>query len=79
MYIQLSVHMKDKDHEQIDIRVSDQYTVKAFVTIAHQILNNSEQISDGYWIRVTSKNKVFTGNQTLKACGITTGDRIEIL
>lgn len=34
---------------------------------------------EGHWIRVVNKDKVFSGECKLSDCGITNGDRLEIL
>lgn len=79
MYIELTIDVKQQTRPSFDIRLSNQHSIKKLVDIVSQILNEEIQISDGYWIRVQNKQRVYTGNQTLKECGITTGDRVEIL
>ncbi|HLS34974.1 MAG TPA: EsaB/YukD family protein [Bacillota bacterium] len=78
MYINLTVDLYHNKDETIEIRISDQHTVKGFIDIVHQI-TEQEFDNDKHWIRVSNKQKVFYGNATLESCGITTGDRIKIL
>lgn len=79
MYIQITVDTKNNNDKPFDIRISDQHTIKSFINIVSQILSKDIECNDTYWLRVINKEKNFTGNYTLKECGITTGDRIKIL
>ncbi len=49
------------------------------IDIARQAQHVSVPPREGYWIRVVNKETVFSGEQKLSDCGITNGDRLEIL
>lgn len=63
----------------MELRLSDQHLVKKLIDITWQTMDLTVKPREGYWIRVKNKDRVFTGMQTLEACGITTGDHVEIL
>ena len=79
MYIQVTIDVKTYGEKPFDLQLSNQHSIKTFVDIVRQTAKITENTREGYWIRVQNKNRVFTGNQTLAACGITTGDKVEIL
>ncbi|MDY0404683.1 EsaB/YukD family protein [Virgibacillus sp. 179-BFC.A HS] len=79
MYIQITTDLKNYDRGQIELKLSDQHTVKKLVDIAWQTANPPNKPREGFWIRVANKDKVFYGTKTLAECGIMTGDKVEIL
>ena len=79
MYIQVTIDLHHYKKPPIELQLSNQHMVKKLVDITWQTVNIHVKPRDGYWIRVSNKDSVFSGPQTLEACGITTGDRIEIL
>ncbi|KAA0955573.1 ubiquitin [Sporosarcina sp. ANT_H38] len=79
MYIEITVDLSNYEGDIIDLRLSDYYTAKKMVDIAWQANSISISPREGQWIRVVNKDKLFPGHLTLAHCGITTGDRIEII
>ncbi|WP_102028123.1 EsaB/YukD family protein [Salirhabdus sp. Marseille-P4669] len=79
MYIQITVDLKNYHEPPIELRLSDQYTVKKLVDIVWQTKKISVAPREGYWIRQQNKKHVCKGTEILKDCGITTGDKLEIL
>lgn len=79
MYIQVTIDLHKYGEKPFDLQLSDQHSIKTFVDIARQTAKITEKTREGYWIRVKNKERVFTGNHTLEACGVTTGDNVEIL
>ncbi|MFC4024363.1 EsaB/YukD family protein [Oceanobacillus longus] len=79
MYIHVTVDMQNYDHAPIELRLSDQHSVKKLVNITWQALNLTVKPREGNWIRVKNKERVYAGLHSLEECGITTGDCVEIL
>ncbi|MEK3952657.1 MAG: EsaB/YukD family protein [Psychrobacillus psychrotolerans] len=79
MYIEITVDLSKYDGKIIDLRLSDYYTMKKMIDIAWQASSISKNPREGHWVRVVNKDKIFPGHLTLAHCGITTGDRIEII
>ncbi|MDA7028034.1 EsaB/YukD family protein [Bacillus sp. CLL-7-23] len=79
MYVDITIDLKNYDGGVFDLRLSDYHSVKKVVGIAWQAQNISYPPREGYWVRVINKNSVFSGEYSLAECGITTGDRLEIL
>ncbi|WP_342514980.1 EsaB/YukD family protein [Sporosarcina sp. FSL K6-1522] len=79
MYIEITVDLTNYDKDAFDLRLSDYHTMKKLIDIAWQAKSISEKQREGHWVRVVNKNKLFPGHLTLAHCGVTTGDRIEIL
>ena len=79
MYIELTIDLKNYSGESFDIRLSDYYSVKQLVEVVWQVKEMSEVPREGYWVRVQNKKIMLSGSEQLAACGITTGDRLEIL
>lgn len=79
MYIEITVDLSNYEGEVLDLRLSDYYTMKKLIDIAWQAGSITKSPREGHWVRVVNKDKLYTGNLTLADCGITTGDRIEII
>lgn len=79
MYIEITIDLTKYNGKIIDLRLSDYYTMKKMIDIAWQANSISKTPREGYWVRVVNKEKIFPGHLTLANCGITTGDRIEII
>ncbi len=79
MYIEITIDVKNYINEVFDLRLSDYHSVKKVIDIVWQTKSISESPRDGYWVRVTNKQLVLSGNERLVDCGITTGDRLEII
>lgn len=79
MYIGITVDLKNYGGETFDIRISDFLTIKKVVEITWQIKKVQGIPSEGFWVRVSNKEKVCSGYESLVNSGITNGDRIEIL
>lgn len=79
VYIEITVDLSKYDGKIIDLRLSDYYTMKKMIDIAWQASSISKNPREGHWVRVVNKGKIFPGHLTLAHCGITTGDRIEII
>lgn len=79
MYINITIDLKNYDENSIELRLSNQYSIKNLIDIVWQTKKISEKPREGFWIKNKNKNKVNAGNQSLKDSGITTGDCIEIL
>ncbi|KXH78551.1 EsaB/YukD family protein [Sporosarcina sp. HYO08] len=79
MYIEITVDLTNYDGDAFDLRLSDYHTIKKMIDIARQAQSITEKQREGHWIRVVNKDKLFPGDLTLAHCGITTGDRLEII
>ncbi|WP_301107133.1 EsaB/YukD family protein [Sporosarcina sp.] len=79
MYIEVTVDLKKYDGKVFELRLSNYHTLKKLIDIAWQAQSISERQREGHWVRIMNKNKSFPGHLTLEDCGITTGDRLEIV
>ena len=79
MYIEITVDLTNYEGHVFDLRLSDYHTMKKMIDIAWQAGSISQGKREGHWVRVVNKDKLFPGHLTLAHCGITTGDRIEII
>jgi uncharacterized ubiquitin-like protein YukD len=79
MYIEVTVDLSNYEGDVFDLRLSDYHTMKKLIDIAWQAGSISERQREGHWVRVVNKQKLFPGHFTLAHCGITTGDRIEVI
>ena len=79
MYIEITVDLSNYEGDVIELRLSDYYTMKKMIDIAWQATAISSTPREGHWVRVINKDKLFPGHLTMADCGITTGDRIEII
>ena len=79
MYIEITVDLSKYKDEVLDIRLSNYYTLKKMIDIAWQAATITDTPREGYWVRVVNKDKIFPGHLTISECGITTGDRLEII
>ncbi|MBM7649224.1 putative ubiquitin-like protein YukD [Bacillus ectoiniformans] len=79
MYIQLTIDLRNYQKEKLDLRLSNYLPIKKVAEIAWEVKKIEESPRTGCWVRVVNKDKVFSGNRTLAECGITSGDRLEIL
>ncbi|ALC86428.1 MULTISPECIES: EsaB/YukD family protein [Bacillaceae] len=79
MYIEITVDLSNYESNVIDLRLSNYYTMKKMIDIAWQANSISSTPREGHWVRVVNKDKIYPGHLTMEACGITTGDRIEII
>ncbi len=79
MYIEITVDLSNYGGDAFDLRLSDYHTMKKLIDIAWQAGTISKRQREGHWVRVVNKNKLFPGHLTLGHCGITTGDRLEII
>ncbi len=79
VYIEVTVDLKNYKDETFDIRLSNYHTAKNLIDIVWQARSISGQPREGYWLKIANKKVVLSGNEKLIDCGITTGDRLEIL
>ncbi|CAM4006442.1 EsaB/YukD family protein [Mesobacillus zeae] len=79
MYIEVTVDLKQYNGEQFDLRLSNYHSVKKVIDIIWQAKSISQRPREGHWVRIPNKQIVLSGNDRLVDCGITTGDRLEIL
>jgi uncharacterized ubiquitin-like protein YukD len=79
MYIEITVDLSNYKKDVFDLRLSDYHTIKKLIDITWQAGSLSKKQREGHWVRVVNKDKLFPGHVTLAQCGITTGDRIEII
>ena len=79
MYIGVTVDLNKYGAEPIDLRISNYLTIRKVVEIAWQIQKIDDPPPSGYWVKILNKEKVCSGYEVLLDCGITNGDRIEIL
>ncbi|MFJ7932755.1 EsaB/YukD family protein [Sporosarcina sp. NPDC096371] len=79
MYIEITVDLSNYEGDVFDLKLSDYHTMKKLIDIAWQAGSISKSQREGHWVRVVNKHKLFPGHLTLAHCGITTGDRIEII
>ena len=79
MYIEITVDLTKYEGEVIDLRLSNYYTMKKMIDIAWQANAIKKAPREGHWVRVVNKDKLYPGHLKMADCGITTGDRIEII
>ncbi|WP_054950772.1 EsaB/YukD family protein [Numidum massiliense] len=79
MYIEITIDLKHYTGETFDLRLSDYHSIKQVVDIVWQAQQIGVEPREGYWVRIPNKHVVFSGRDKLVDCGITTGDRLEIL
>lgn len=79
MYIDITIDLKHYNGSVFDLRLSDYHPVKKAIDIAWQAQSVAIPPREGHWIRVVNKDTVFSGECKLSDCGITNGDRLEIL
>ncbi|PLR82275.1 EsaB/YukD family protein [Bacillus sp. V33-4] len=79
MYIELTVDLKNYKKDTFDLRLSNYHSVKKVIDIVWQAKSISKPPREGYWVRIPNKQIVLSGTDKLVDCGITTGDRLEIL
>lgn len=79
MYIEITVDLKHYTGETFDLRLSNYHSIKKVIDIVWQAKRISDLSREGHWVRVVNKRVVLSGADQLADCGITTGDRIEIL
>lgn len=79
MYINVTIDLKRYKHPPIEFRLSNQHSIKKLIDISWQTTNLPIKPREGFWIRVQNKDKTYAGTLSLEECGITTGDRVEIL
>ncbi|KUP09449.1 ubiquitin [Bacillus coahuilensis p1.1.43] len=79
MYIEVTIDLKNYNQTYFDIRLSNYHTVKKLVDLVWQSQKLEGKSREGYWVRISNKQKVVPGNIRLMDAGIHTGDRIEIL
>ncbi|RKQ33910.1 EsaB/YukD family protein [Oceanobacillus halophilus] len=79
MYIQITVDLNKYNKPPIEIRLSDQHYIKKLIDITWKTVKLEEKPREGHWIRVKNRDEIYLGVQTLKDCGITTGDCVEVL
>jgi len=79
MYINVTVDLKRYKQSPIELRLSNQHSIKKLIDIAWQTTNLPTNPREGFWVRIQNKDRTFAGSLSLEECGITTGDRLEIL
>lgn len=79
MYIEITIDLKNYSGDPFDIRLSNYHSIKNVIDIVWQTKQISIPPREGYWVRIINKEQVFPGERTMSECGITTGDRVEIL
>ncbi|MCD7033989.1 ubiquitin [Metabacillus sp. GX 13764] len=79
MYVEITIDLKHYNGERFDIRLSNYFSVKKMVDIVWQAKNLQTDPREGYWIRISNRQAVLSGNERLIDCGVTTGDCVEIL
>ncbi|WP_370224335.1 EsaB/YukD family protein [Cytobacillus sp.] len=79
MYIELTIDLKNYEVEPFDLRLSNYHSVKKVVDIVWQAKSIPQPPREGYWVRISNKQMILSGNDKLAEKGITTGDRFEIL
>lgn len=79
MYIHVTVDLSNYDKNMLELRLSNQHTLKKVIDIAWQVAQVERRPREGFWVRVESKKTVFPGVHTLEQCNIMTGDRLKVL
>lgn len=79
MYINVTVDLTNYKQPPLEFRLSNQHSIKKLIDIAWQTTQIPVKPRDGFWIRIQNKQRTYAGALSLAECGITTGDRIEIL
>ncbi|MET3506526.1 putative ubiquitin-like protein YukD [Halalkalibacter oceani] len=71
--------MRHYANKQFDLRLSNYYSIKKVIEIVWQVERIAANPREGYWVRISNKEKVCHGLVTLEESGITNGDKLEIL
>ena len=79
MYINVTVDLSNYKQSPIELRLSNQHTIKSLIDITWQTTQIQTAPKEGFWVRVQNKQKTFSGAMSLEEAGITRGDRIEVL
>ncbi|GIN98946.1 ESX secretion system protein YukD [Siminovitchia terrae] len=79
VYIKVTVDLRNYLEKEIDLRLSDQYTVRKFIDIVWEIEKLNQQRREGDYIRIENKARILGGDQILADHGVTNGDRLVIL
>ncbi len=79
MYIKVTVDLCNYLEREIDLHLSDQYTVRKFIDIVWEIEKLNQQRREGDYIRIENKARILGGDQILADHGVTNGDRLVIL
>lgn len=79
MYINVTVDLKRYNQSPIELRLSNQHSIKSLIDITWQSAKIPIPPREGFWLKIQNKDKTFAGASSLEESGITTGDRIEIL
>jgi len=79
MYINVTVDLSNYKQSPIELRLSNQHTIKSLIDITWQTTQIQTPPREGFWIRVQNKQKTFSGPMSLEDAGITKGDRIKVL
>ncbi|EMR07761.1 putative ubiquitin-like protein yukD [Bhargavaea cecembensis DSE10] len=79
MYIEVTVDLSKYEGGVFDLRLSDYHTFKKLADIAREAKGVTRHQREGHWVRVVNKNRTYPGHLTMAHCGITSGDRLEIL
>lgn len=79
MYIHVTVDLSNYKQNILELRLSNQHTLKKVVDIAWQVAEVKQNPREGFWVRVERKKAMYSGVHTLEECDIMTGDRITVL
>lgn len=79
VYIKVTVDLRNYLEKEIDLRLSDQYTVRKFIDIVWEVEKLNQQRREGDYIRIENKARILAGDQILADHGVTNGDRLVIL
>ncbi|HZW68610.1 MAG TPA: EsaB/YukD family protein [Pseudogracilibacillus sp.] len=79
MYIHVTVDLSNYNQPPIELRLSNQHSIKSLIDVVWQSAKITTPPREGFWVRVQNKNKTIAGSVSLVDSGVTTGDRIEIL
>ncbi|HLS66113.1 MAG TPA: EsaB/YukD family protein [Pseudogracilibacillus sp.] len=79
MYIHVTVDLSNYDKDMLELRLSNQHTLKKVIDIAWQVAQIKRKPREGFWVRVEREKAVFPGVHTLEQCRIMTGDRLKVL
>lgn len=80
MYIEITVDLnRYQKGKVLDLRLSNYHTVKKLIDLVWQSQKLTSEPREGYWIRISNKDLVVSGNARLNEAGILSGDRVEIL
>jgi len=79
MYIHVTLDLSHYDRDLLELRLSNQHSIKKVIDIAWQVAQIEQKPREGFWVKVERQKAIFPGVYTLDECNIMTGDRLKVL